>query len=119
MQVTVNPDFTLTLNRNRGGAIVKAVVDAWKSTGDDWELAGSFPLMDVATKIQKVDVHLEPGVTYLCMLRTEVEESLNGVFDYNLFVNNTKTVVGNGDVNTTGSAHDSAAFKAPFFVEVV
>lgn len=117
MQVNVNQQFQMLLNRNKGGALVRAQVDAWEANGTDWHLVKSFPMLAVLATHQNTACQLPRG-TYLCVFRVEVEESLNGVYDYDYFVDGSKVFFGKGDVNTTAATNDSAAFKEQFLLVV-
>lgn len=118
MQLNVQNEFDIQLDRTKGGAFVKARVDAWKATDEAWELAGTFALSDVLQKNERRTCTLPDGASYLCVFQCEIEESLNGIYAYDFYVNNTKVVFGAGDVNTTKNPHDGAAAKAQFMLLV-
>ncbi len=118
MQINVSTNFDITLNRLKGGALVRAQLEAWKSDASDWKLAGAFPMVDVLNPSETVACTLPPGTTYLCILRYDVIESLNGVFEYDFSINGTRLIGDSGNVNKTSNPNDTSSFKAQFMLHV-
>lgn len=116
MLINVDKDFKLVFKRG-GGAMITAQVVFRVATPTGWKVAGVFPLSKVFDPVEAIEVSLAPGTRYMGTFKCEVEEQLNGAYDYEFSVNGTKVYFDQDDVNTTSNAHDSIAFKGDFVVD--
>ena len=116
MQVTTNSPFNIELQR-RGGAIIVCRVDYWLPTQSDWDLKDSTHFNHVTTEVESHSVNLASG-HYTVVAKFFVEESINGVFDFNLLVNGQSVSSKSGDVNKTSSSSDSMTYKSQFVLHV-
>ncbi|MBG9390652.1 hypothetical protein [Caenimonas aquaedulcis] len=116
MLITAKAPVQLSLARS-GGTIITARLDFWEATPNGWKAAGSNLLQQVTQALEKQQASLQPG-QYTCVLTCRVEESVNGVFDFDIQVANKSVGAAHGDVNTTSDAHDSQAYKNQFILQV-
>lgn len=105
-------DFSRT-----GGAIVRARVDVWESSANEWKLAAQVPMDKVLSADESRRVDLVKG-TYLCVFQCMVEESLNGRYGFVLGVAGKATYEDSGDVNTTPNPADRKVFDDQFLLQV-
>lgn len=86
--------------RRFGGTIITARVDIWAPTkNNDWQLIQSMNFGGTQ-QAQQFKYHLLPG-KYTCVFSCLVQESLNGVFNFDFYVNNEPIYHDQGNVDTS------------------
>lgn len=116
MQVTSKSPVQLTFNRS-GGCVITSRLDFWKASPDGWSLVGTNTFQEVTASDEDQQTRLPVG-TYTVVAKYFVEESVNGVYAFEMKVGGTSIGAKSGDVNTTSSPSDSAAFRNQFILDV-
>lgn len=116
MQVASTNPVAIQVSRS-GGCVITARLDYWVPTQSDWVLAGSTILQQVTSNIENQSITL-PQSSYTVVAKFFVEESINGVYSFELNINGQQVCAKNGDVNTTTNPHDSVTFKSQFILQV-
>lgn len=116
MQIQSNNPVPIELERG-GGCVVTGRVDYWRAAEQRWELAGSSLFQQVTKPTETQEIRL-PGGLYNVVFTCRAEESINGMFSVALKVNGTLVATTQGNVDTTSSAHDSAAYKNQFILTI-
>lgn len=115
LRITKSPvDFSFARG---GGSIVVARTDIWRAKPTGWELVEAVEFND-PTKKSETQAPTLPAGEYTCVFQCYVEESVNGVYRFDLSVGKQSTMVGSGDANTTPAANDSKVFKDQFVLRV-
>ena len=114
MHLTLNNPCNFQINRS-GGAIIVGRVDFWVAAKNSWELKHSINFQDVGSHSETITSNIPDG-TYTVVSKFYVEESINGVFHFELIVNGISVGKVDGDVNTTNKPHDSQSFKNQFVI---
>ncbi|MBK9131243.1 MAG: hypothetical protein IPM20_06345 [Gammaproteobacteria bacterium] len=116
MQITSKKPISMVLNRN-GGTVITARIDFWRATPQGWDLAGSSLFQNVTKKNETHSANLPKG-SYTAVLVCRMEESINGVYDFDMLVNGTSVGSDSGNVDTTSNPHDSKFYKNQFVIDV-
>jgi hypothetical protein len=117
MQISAASPVRLQLKR-AGGSVITARLDCWSATPTGWQLAGSVAFQDVANPLETQSITLKKG-QYTCVFTCRVEESVNGVYDFEFGVGGKPLYADHGNVNTTSDPHDSKAYKDQFVLDVI
>jgi hypothetical protein len=113
--ISTNPtQFTV---KRKGGCIIVNRLDFWIATQDDWQLAASLNFQDVQSHQEDQSIILPKG-NYTVVTKNFIEESINGVFSFEIAIGSQIVGSKSGDVNTTSSPHDSMTYKNQFILEV-
>jgi hypothetical protein len=116
MQVTSSAPVPLELRR-KGGSIVTSRLDVWLATPAGWRLEGSSVLQNVTAPVERQSMKLAKG-QYTAVFTCRVEESINGVYEFNFDVGPTPVYADKGNVNTTSDPHDSKVYRDQFVLVV-
>ncbi len=116
MQVKAKAPFDVQLTR-AGGSVITARLDYWSATPQGWQLAGSNLFQDVVLSPEVEPAPLAKG-QYTAVFTCRVEESINGVYAFELAVAGKALYQDQGNVNTTPNPHDSKAYKDQFVLVV-
>ena len=113
--ISTNP-VNLILNR-KGGCVITSRLNFWVASQAGWQLAGSSIFQNVTSPREHQTITLPSG-SYTVVSKYFVEESVNGVYEFEMFVSNQSIGSKGGDINTTSNPHDSMTFKNQFVLEV-
>ncbi len=116
MKIQSPTPVPLELQRG-GGSVITTRLDFWSSTPSGWELAGS-SLFQAVTKPREVQLPALPPGTYTSVLTCFVEESVNGIYAFDMSVNGVSIAKDHGNVDTSTSPHDSKVYKDQFVLVV-
>lgn len=100
----------------KGGSIIAARFDFWRIEAPGG-LAGSKVLESVKLAHEVQQLALPPG-QYTCVLTVRVEESLNGVFSFQVKVDGQDVGSAHGNVHTARQPNDSRVLHRQFSVLV-
>lgn len=117
MQVTSPAQVALELRR-KGGSIITSRLDVWSATQSGWQLEDSALFQKVTMAVERQQMKLKKG-QYTAVFTCRVEESVNGVYDFNFDVGATPVYADHGNVNTTSDPHDSKVYRDQFVLDVV
>lgn len=116
MQVNSKSPIQLEFLRG-GGSIIASRLDFWSPTQTGWVLADSKLFQAVTKPIERQNPKLAVGI-YTVVFTCRVEESINGIYNFEMKVNSVSVGADHGNVDTTSNPHDSKAYKNQFVLVV-